>query len=75
MDCDPKTNPTVCVDILEWNYKEKFPPGHFCIVAASPPCTEFSTAKTKGERDLQRAYAIVEKTLEVIRYLTPRNGG
>ena len=71
LDMDPKRDPTLCVDVLQWNYREKFPPGYFHIVAASPPCTEYSAAKTTGVRDLEKADAIVKKTLEIIEYLAP----
>jgi hypothetical protein len=81
MDNDPSRNPTHCVDIMEWDYTT-YPKGYFDIVAASPPCTEYSAAKTKGVRKLDEADAIVQRTLEIIEYLepprwwveTPKNG-
>ena len=39
LDSDPRTDPTICVDILEWDYRSVYPPGHFFLIAASPPCT------------------------------------
>ena len=71
LDSDPRREPTICKDILQWDYKAQYPRGYFHIVAASPPCTEYSCAKTTAERDLVKADAIVERTLEIIEYLAP----
>ena len=57
-------NPTLCVDVLDWNFKE-FPPGHFALINASPPCSEFSCVKTVGSRDLDTACKIIQKTLDI----------
>ncbi len=32
-------------NILEWDYKSKYPVGHFDIIHASPPCDKFSAAR------------------------------
>ena len=71
LDVDPKREPTVCVDIMKWDYKAQYPPGYFHLVASSPPCTEYSAAKTTSPRDLEKADAIVKKTIEIIEYLQP----
>ena len=82
LDNDPKRAPSICVDVLNWEYK-KFPRGYFDIIVASPPCTEYSAAKTVGIRhEHDVADPIVLKTLEIINYFsppvwwveTPRNG-
>ena len=58
------------VDILDFDYKQ-YPVGCFDIVWASPPCTEYSKAKTRGVRDIDGANKIVLKTLEIIDYFNP----
>jgi hypothetical protein len=71
LDIHPKYNPTICTNILKWNYK-MFKPGQFLIVWASPPCTEYSRAKSTGIRNLELADKIVKRTLKIIRYLKPK---
>ncbi len=68
LDSDPKYDADICVDILDWD-PTVFQPGHFDVVMASPPCTEYSLAMTKRPRGLEIAEKIVKKTLVVIRYL------
>ena len=57
-------------DILEWDYTT-YPVNYFDIVWASPPCTEYSRAKTTGVRKINEANKIVLRTLEIIGYLNP----
>ena len=57
-------------DIMDWDYRQ-FPPGHFAFIWASPPCTEYSRAKTKGVRRIEEANAVTQRTLEIIDYLSP----
>tara|TARA_B100001094_G_C18179766_1_gene800192 strand:+ start:406 stop:1011 length:606 start_codon:yes stop_codon:yes gene_type:complete len=71
LDIHPKYNPTHCVDVLTWNYKQ-YPPGYFNIIHASPPCTEYSIAKTTAPRNLKLADAIVRRVLKIIAYFKPR---
>ena len=60
-------NADINCDILEWNYKQ-FDKSHFSFIWASPPCTEYSKAKTTGIRNIEYANSIVLKTLEIIDY-------
>ena len=60
-------------DIMDWDYKV-FEPGSFDVIWASPPCTEYSRAKTVGVRNLDLANMIVQRTLDIINYFTPKYG-
>jgi len=71
VDFDPQWNPTILTDIRKWNYSN-YDQDTFDIIWASPPCTEFSRAKTVGVRDLQSANDIVATTLEIIDYMKPK---
>ena len=71
LDSDPKAGASITCDIMEWNFEE-YEPGHFDVIWASPPCTEFSIAKTWGTRDLAKADAIVRRTLAILDHLRPR---
>jgi site-specific DNA-cytosine methylase len=39
-------NADINIDIMKWDYKKAFPPGHFDIVWASPPCRTFSILRS-----------------------------
>jgi hypothetical protein len=63
---------TYTCDIMKWDYK-KYPPGYFDVIWASPPCTQFSYAKTVGARDLIGAMKLVNRALKIIRYFNPKS--
>ncbi|OLP95272.1 putative DNA (cytosine-5)-methyltransferase, partial [Symbiodinium microadriaticum] len=71
LDSNPKADPTICSDILHWDFKA-FESGYFDMIWASPCCTEFSIALKKRPRNLPLGDALVLKTLEIIDYLQPR---
>ena len=52
-------------DIMDWDSKV-YEPGYFDVIWASPPCTEYSRAKTVGVRKIEEANAIVERTLDIL---------
>ena len=58
-------NADINCDILEWGYKQ-FDRNHFQYIWASPPCTEYSIAKTTGIRNIEYANSIVLKRIEIL---------
>lgn len=62
---------TIKTDIMNWDYK-CFEPGTFNFIWASPPCTEYSKAKTTGVRKIDAANEVVMRTLDIINYLQPQ---
>ena len=57
-------------DLLKWDYKNI--DKDFGFVWASPPCTEYSIAKTTGVRKIDEANEIAKKTIEIIKYFEPK---
>lgn len=64
-------NANIAVDILEWDFTNHMC-GEFDVIWASPPCTEYSIAKTMGVRKIDYANKIVKKTIEIINYFKPK---
>ena len=62
---------TIQMDIMNWDY-QNFPKPVIDVIWASPPCTEYSRAKTCGIRDIEGANAIVRRTLDIIDYFKPK---
>ena len=58
-------------DIMDWNY-QVYEPKQFDVIWASPPCTEYSRAKTTGVRDIVGANKVVQRTLDIIEYFEPK---
>ena len=62
---------TIKTDIMDWNFRE-LPPNSFDFIWASPPCTEYSRAKTTGVRKITEANEIVKRTIEIVEYFQPQ---
>jgi hypothetical protein len=76
VDVIAKCTATHTADILEWKYEDYYPPHIFHLVWMSPPCTEYSPAKTTGEpRNLPRADAIVKACLDTCVQAIRKNSG
>ena len=71
VDLLDKFKPTHTTDIMSWDYTQ-YPTGYFDTIWCSPPCTEYSKAKTRGVRDLKTADMLVRKSFEIIDYFKPR---
>ena len=71
VDIDKKFEPDIVANILDLPV-DKFEEGSFDYVHFSPPCTQYSCAKTCGVRDLKSADAIVEHGLANTRHIKPK---
>jgi len=72
IDLEPNFKPTIVADLREWD-PTIYPRRYFDCVHASPPCTEYSCARTtaKRPRDLEGSDALVQRTMEMMQYLQP----
>ena len=58
------------IDIMKWDYTD-LPIGLFDVIWASPPCTEYSRAKSIGIRDIAGSNKVFKRTIEIIEYFSP----
>jgi hypothetical protein len=72
LDINPKSHADIHTDILTWDYADH--DVQYDFIWASPPCTEYSIAKTVGVRNLELADSIVRRTWEIIDHFQPRLG-
>jgi hypothetical protein len=74
LDIDKKCNATWTADVLAWEAWRDIAPGTYSFIWASPPCQQYSRARTtaKTPRNLTLADSIVARTLEIIRFLQPK---
>lgn len=73
VDIDPSFHPSICSDILTWDYKV-YPVGFFDVIWASPPCQEYSClnyARPNKIPNITLSDQIVQKTIEIIEYFNP----
>jgi site-specific DNA-cytosine methylase len=74
VDNNPRYEPTVCMNILDWDYTI-YPPGTFDVIWACPPSTEYSMLKNNnvlmGAKP-ELADELVLKAFEIIDYFKPR---
>jgi site-specific DNA-cytosine methylase len=73
LDINNKTDADIKTNILDWDY-QSHSIQNYDFIWASPPCTEYSIAKTVGTRNLDLADSIVKKTWEIIEHFKPRLG-
>jgi site-specific DNA-cytosine methylase len=71
LDMDEKFKPDILTDILKWTPPKELI-GLVDVIWASPPCTEYSIAKTTGTRDYALADSIVKKTFSIINKIKPK---
>ena len=70
VDMEAKFQPDVTADILQWDFRRQFPRQKFTfdLIAASPPCTEYSSAMTRRPRRMLDVDALVERAKKIVRY-------
>ena len=66
VDCDPVCNAVICCDLLELTAEQCRAYGPIDFLWASPPCTQYSIARTTGPPpDLEGADRLVQKCLDL----------
>jgi hypothetical protein len=76
VDIHPEYNPTTATDLMKWDYRTALQafladakPDDLVWLHASPPCTEFSRAKTTAPRNLPLADGLVRRTLRILKHV------
>ena len=70
VDIQESCNPTLCLDVLSWNPTSALR-GRIDFAWFSPPCPEYSKAKTTGVRDLESADKTAKAVLRLIDQIQP----
>lgn len=71
IDINPDHDPTIVKDLLEWSAEDSAALrakhlGRRAVIFASPPCEQYSQARTTGgSRDLEKADAMVRKVKDI----------
>lgn len=75
LDLDPKLKDVVTyhTNILKFRHERELKDWVPDVVWASPPCTDYSIAQTRYDRNLPASNRVVRKTLDVIRWVMERN--
>ena len=71
VDIESKFNPTLCMSVLDIKL-DRWPPKHFDVIHASPPCCEYSVAHTGNARNLEKGDMLAIYALNLIDVLQPR---
>ena len=71
LDLQRSGNPTFCVDVLQWDF-HAIEPETYVVIFMSPPCQDFSVAKTIGKTNLGYALKLIQRSLQIAEYLRPR---
>jgi len=81
LDFMKKFNPTICVDICEWDYTI-YPPDYFDVIWASPECRTFSIASGGKHRlkndimgfnnDALEGNRMIDAMLKILDYYKPK---
>jgi hypothetical protein len=71
LDIDPRFEPTICTNVLDWNYKA-LPRLYYDVIWASVPCSSIARSSALTPRDLMLADSLVLRTQEILTWFSPR---